>query len=101
MEPNNTLEKLEKDRQRFEALVKLQDFNQSINNTFKKEFKQYFNKNKFDYIPNFIDFINDMPEKEDDTYDFWIKFINKYPGYNLKFRDIYNVIYGAHYNIPI
>jgi len=103
---NTKIEILEKDKQRFDALVKLHDCNQLVNNTFKKEYKRYFNKGKFDYVPNIGDFINDPPEKEDDTYDFWIKFINKYPDSdNLEFRNIYKVIneertmYGAHYDI--
>ena len=71
---NNKIEILERDKQRFDALVKLHDCNQLVNIAFKKEYKRYFNKGKFDYVPNIGDFINDPPEKEDDTYDFWIKF---------------------------
>ncbi len=103
---NNKIEILEKDKQRFDALVKLHDCNQLVNITFKKEYRRYFNKGKFDYVQNIGDFINDPPEKEDDTYDFWVKIINKYPNsYNLEFRNIYKVIneertmYGAHYDI--
>jgi len=97
---------LKKDKHRFDAFVKLHDCNQLVNVAFKKEYKRYFNKGKFDYVPNIGDFINDPPEKEDDTYDFWVKFINKYPNSdNLEFRNIYKVINeertmcGAHYDI--
>ena len=97
---------LKKDKHRFDALVKLHDCNQLVNVAFKKEYRRGFNKGKFDYVPNIGDFINDPPEKEDDTYDFWIEFINKYPDSdNLEFRNIYKVINeertmcGAHYDI--
>lgn len=52
---------MERDKRKFDVLVKLYDCNQLVNTTFKKKYKKYFNKDIFDYIPNICNFINDPP----------------------------------------
>jgi len=92
----------------FEALSKLNDCDKLANDTFKKEYKKYFKKSRYDNnIPNLGEFIDSPPDAtEIDEYQFWNEFCKKYPNSNNKdFRLIYKkmsserVQYGAHYDI--
>jgi len=99
--------KLEKDKETVDALVKLHEYNAIVNKVFKNEYKEYFNKERDDYIPNIGDYINDPPtNKYNEDYIFWINFLSMYPNSDdLQFRNIYykinneKSISGAHYNI--
>lgn len=88
---NTEISILKKDKETFDALVKLHDCNQLVNNTFKKEYKRYFNKKRGEYIPNISDFINDPPtDNNDPDYVFWKEFLTIYPNSDdLQFRNIY------------
>ena len=93
----------------FEALSKLNDCDKLANDAFKKEYRKYFNKNKYDNnIPNLGQFIDNAPDSaiDKDDYDFWLFFCKKYPNSDNKdFRDIYKKIsnervqHGAHHKI--
>jgi len=102
------INKLEDDKQKFDALVKLHECNTLVNKEFKKLYRIKFNKNKYDNnIPNIGDFINDPPTEDDeDNYKFWKEFNNKYPqSDDANFRLIYQKIAndradsGAHVNV--
>ena len=102
------INKLEDDKQKFDALVKLHECNALVNKEFKKLYRIKFNKNKYDNnIPNIGDFINDPPTEDDeDNYKFWKEFNNKYPqSDDANFRLIYQKIAndradsGAHVNV--
>lgn len=82
---------LEERNNKLDALVKLNECNILVNNTFKKEYMKEFNKNRYDYIPNIGDFIRDPPTlSEGRIYEFWERFKKKYPRSDDKeFRSIY------------
>ncbi len=91
----------------FDALSKLHDCDALSNNTFKKRYREWFKKSKYDYnIPNIGDFIMDPPSINDEEYKFWQDFCKIYPNSNNKnFRIFYEKInkdrvnLGAHHNI--
>jgi len=102
------INKLEDDKQKFDALIKLHECNTLVNKEFKRLYRIKFNKTKYDNnIPNIGDFIRDPPTKNDgEDYNFWIEFNNKYPqSDDANFRLIYQKIandradYGAHVNV--
>ncbi len=103
----NDINKIKKDKNIFDALVKLNECNALINKEFKKVYKQTFKPKRTEYIHNFWDYINDPPnENEKEYYDFWNNFFNLYPrSDDLQFRKIYSMICherannGAHCDI--
>lgn len=93
----------------FEALSKLNDCDKLANDSFKREYKKYFNLKKYDNnVPNLGQFIDNPPDSasDKDDYDFWVFFCKKYPNSdNKEFRLIYKKLsseriqQGAHYDI--
>lgn len=71
------------DKQKFDALVKLNECNALVNKHFKLEYKKRFKPKRGEYIPNIGEIINDPPSEIDDKdyYDFWEYFKKKYPRY--------------------
>ena len=71
---------LENDKNKFDALVKLNECDSLVNKAFKQEYKKYFKKGRNDYIPNIGDYVNDPPtDNTDPEFAFWQYFKNKYP----------------------
>lgn len=90
-----------------EALSKLNDCDKLANDTFKREYRQYFKLKMREVVPNLGEFVCYPPESNNtEEYDFWLYFCKKYPGSdNEEFRYIYRqinhdrVYYGAHFTI--
>ena len=102
------IDKMEKEKEKFDALVKLHECNALVNKIFKIEYKKCFKPKRNEYIPNIGEIINDPPTKTDDEeyYNFWEEFKIKYPNSDdIRFRKIYcdisdeRAINGAHVNI--
>lgn len=103
------IKQLKDDQLKFKALVKLHECNTIVNNIFKKEYRQHFNRKKYDKnIPNIGDFIESPPDEIDDKddYKFWSYFCKKYPkSDDIQFRKLYKYInnertkYGAHCDV--
>lgn len=68
----------------FEAISKLHDCDALANNTFKKEYRKWYKLKKHDYVPNLGEFVDNHPDKDDDDFDFWKEFCNKYPNSYIK-----------------
>lgn len=106
-------EQLLKDKKIFEALSKLNDCEKLANDTFKSEYRAYFELDPYDNnIPNLGQFVDRPPinsnanDKMKKQYEFWKIFCIKYPNSdNKNFRMIYRkmsksrVNFGAHYDI--
>lgn len=105
----NDIDDLKTRNKIFDALIKLHECNSLVNKAFKSEYKRYFKKGRYEYIPNIGDFINDPPtDIDDENYMFWNYFNNKYPGSDEQlFRNIYHQINkdransGAHTNVSL
>lgn len=102
------IDKMQKDKDKFNALVKLHECNALVNKIFKKEYTKCFKPKRNEYIPNIGDIINDPPIKKDDEeyYEFWEDFKKKYPkSDDARFRKIYcdisgeRAASGAHVNV--
>ena len=85
---------LEINKNRFDALVKLNEYNALVNKEFKRLYKKKFNTKYGEYTPNIGDFIENPPTEEDgEYYDFWMEFNELYPGSdNKNFGKIYKQI---------
>ena len=99
---------LKDDKQKFDALVKLNECNALVNKEFKRLYRLKFSKSKYDNnVPNIGDFIRDPPTENDGgDYEFWKEFNLKYPqSDDPNFRSIYQQIAidrvhsGAHVNV--
>ena len=107
-ELTNEIQQLKAKNEKFDALVKLHECNANVNKNFKREYRVWFNKKKYEQVPNIGDFIQDSPDKtnDKDDYEFWLNFNKKYPRSNdALFRNLYEVVsgercrYGAHTTI--
>lgn len=78
---------------KIEALLRLREYHEAANNTFKREYREWLKLKKYAYVPNLGAFIDNPPDKDDDDFDFWKAFCHKYPGSdNINFRHIYMTI---------
>jgi hypothetical protein len=91
---NNKVDKLERDKEIFDGLVKLHECNALVNNVFKYEYRKYFKKGDYEYAPNIDEFIRKPPtDNTRPDYIFWNEYLTKYPCSDDKqFRVIYNKI---------
>jgi DNA repair exonuclease SbcCD ATPase subunit len=83
---------MKKEKNKFDALVKLHECNAIVNKTFKMEYKKRFNPKRGEIIPNIGEIINNPPSKDEDEeyYNFWEYFKKTYPGSDdIRFRKIY------------
>ena len=73
---------LKKDKEITDALLKLNNCLKKANNTFKNEYRKYFELDDYDNnIPDLIQFMENPPheEKHKRKYEFWKMFCEKYP----------------------
>ena len=62
-----------------EAISKLNDCDALANNKFKEEYRKWYKPKKYACVPDLREFVDDPPDNNDDDFDFWKDFCDKYP----------------------
>ena len=61
-----------------EAISKLNDCDALANNKFKEEYRKWYKPKKYARVPDLREFVDDPPDNNDDDFDFWKDFCNKF-----------------------